>query len=330
MLRELMFRTCERYLNGAYNDLEMSIQAIRDQRLMVSILAIEQITGAVTPKPVVIGAAGTSSAGPGDAALVRLDDALKAKQSAEESYKNADKFFNELNGDDKKCDAIADAVKKGETLSDDQKKTQPKCDEARTNLASANSILAEKTDHYSDLKRLASVATSSSTSVSSTAPGGLDRAHSESVEKVADTVGQIVKLNFDNDTEVMLFCQKSLTGDEYKKLEPTALASLQASCLGYLERRVQVEQQKLIEEIQASQERMAATDKEEFDRQWSALQQLFREGKKNAFVNTLKTNLITPMQYKADCFSTANSRDEYFKCFEALPSDLKRNLPGVK
>lgn len=76
MLRELMFRTCERYLNGAYNGFEMSVQAVRDQRLMVSILAIEQITGAVIPKPIVISASGASSAKCGDEAIVRLDDAV--------------------------------------------------------------------------------------------------------------------------------------------------------------------------------------------------------------------------------------------------------------
>lgn len=44
MLRELMYRTCERYLNGAISPLEMPIQAVRDQRLIVAILAIEQLT----------------------------------------------------------------------------------------------------------------------------------------------------------------------------------------------------------------------------------------------------------------------------------------------
>jgi hypothetical protein len=330
MLRELMFRTCERYLNGAYNGLEMSIQAVRDQRLMVSILAIEQITGAVTPKPVVVGTSGAASAGLGDTAIVRLDDALKAKHSAEESHKKAEKAFNELNGDNKECDAISDAVKKSEALNDDQKKKQPKCDEARTTLASAKSLLTEKTDHYSDLKRLASVSgINASTSLSSSATGGLDRAHGASVDNVAKTVKEIVELNFDYDTEVMLFCQKSLTGDEFSKLSPTALASLQASCLGYLARRVELEQQKLVDEIQESQARMEAADWTDFERQWATLEKLFNAGKKDDFIKALKKKLITPYQSKADCFSSANSKDSYFKCFESLPSGLKRNLPKV-
>lgn len=331
MLRELMFRTCERYLNGAYDEFEMSIQAVRDQRLMVSILAIEQLTGAVTPKPVVIGASGTSTSGLTDAAIVRLDDALKARKAAEESHAKAEKAFNELNGEEKQCDAIAEAVKKGETLNDDQKAKQPKCDEARTTLASAQTLLTETTDHYSDLKRLASVAgVTASTAVSSTAPGGIDRAHDESIAAVAQTVERIVGMNHRNETEMMLFCWRALTGDEVNKFQPSAAASLQTSCLEYLDKRVQAERQDLIEEIKASQARMKEADKADFEQQWPALRQLIADGKKDDFIAALKGELIAPLHFKADCFADASSESEVFACFEALPASLKRDLPGVE
>ncbi|PHR92131.1 MAG: hypothetical protein COA69_08980 [Robiginitomaculum sp.] len=45
LMRESMFRTCERHMNGAYSRQEMQIQAARDQRMMVAVLAIEQLTG---------------------------------------------------------------------------------------------------------------------------------------------------------------------------------------------------------------------------------------------------------------------------------------------
>lgn len=45
ILREAMFRNCERYLSGAASTDEFIVQAARDQRAMVHILAIEQITG---------------------------------------------------------------------------------------------------------------------------------------------------------------------------------------------------------------------------------------------------------------------------------------------
>jgi len=66
MLRELMYRTCERYISGALDELQFPVQAVRDQHLMVSILAIEQLTGVVTPPTVMLtGTANASGAAPG-------------------------------------------------------------------------------------------------------------------------------------------------------------------------------------------------------------------------------------------------------------------------
>lgn len=47
ILRELMYRTCERYLNGVMSREDFVVQAARDQQIIVQVLAIEQLTGAV-------------------------------------------------------------------------------------------------------------------------------------------------------------------------------------------------------------------------------------------------------------------------------------------
>ena len=115
MLRELMFRTCERYLNGGIGDLELPIQAARDQRLMVSILAIESLTGAVTPKPIVIGANANASGGASGAeAAVRLDDAYKSLQAKTAAQQSRQNEYNEITTDKKHCEQIAEAVAKKE------------------------------------------------------------------------------------------------------------------------------------------------------------------------------------------------------------------------
>lgn len=49
VLRDMMYRLCERYFNGAIDETQFEQQAARDQRLIVSVLAIEQLTGAVRP-----------------------------------------------------------------------------------------------------------------------------------------------------------------------------------------------------------------------------------------------------------------------------------------
>lgn len=45
ILREVMYRNCERYLSGAISADELIVQAARDQQLIVQVLAVEQITG---------------------------------------------------------------------------------------------------------------------------------------------------------------------------------------------------------------------------------------------------------------------------------------------
>ena len=60
LLRESMYRTCERFMNGAMSEEQFLVQAARDQRAMIAILAIEQLTGVVLPSSTVIVANGTA------------------------------------------------------------------------------------------------------------------------------------------------------------------------------------------------------------------------------------------------------------------------------
>lgn len=100
VVREMLYRTCERYLNGAIGAEQFAIQAIRDQRMVVSILAIEQLTGLLAPPTVILradakatsdkpdgpatattGGEGTVVPGPGrpsDAQMTAVTDAVRA------------------------------------------------------------------------------------------------------------------------------------------------------------------------------------------------------------------------------------------------------------
>jgi len=64
VLRDMMYRLCERYMNGAITADEFTIQAGRDQRIIVSVLAIEQLTGAIKPATVILGASAQSTVEP--------------------------------------------------------------------------------------------------------------------------------------------------------------------------------------------------------------------------------------------------------------------------
>lgn len=83
LLRESLYRTCERYLSGAINEEQMVVQAARDQRIMLGVLAIEQITRTVRPpSTVIVGGSTTSSVGALDEALAAVDERVEAEVDA--------------------------------------------------------------------------------------------------------------------------------------------------------------------------------------------------------------------------------------------------------
>lgn len=86
----MMYRLCERYFNGAISTIQFEQQSARDQRLIISVLAIEQLIGAVrAPR------AGISSR----SSFERGKDLLKSQELLNEAIveKNtAEKAFNAL------------------------------------------------------------------------------------------------------------------------------------------------------------------------------------------------------------------------------------------
>lgn len=97
LLRESMYRTCERYLSGALDRASFVVQAARDQRSMVTVLAIEQLTRAARGTSTILVGPGTNTSIENGEQLVRLvarleeERAAAAEQarSAEEAYQAA-------------------------------------------------------------------------------------------------------------------------------------------------------------------------------------------------------------------------------------------------
>jgi len=81
MLRESMFRTCERFMNGAIDKDEMTVQTARDQRMMVATLAIEQLTGVVKRQPTILATNASTTLSADAKALIDkiVEDEAKAK-----------------------------------------------------------------------------------------------------------------------------------------------------------------------------------------------------------------------------------------------------------
>lgn len=105
MLRESMFRTCERWMNGALDQRQMNIQTARDQRMMVATLAIEQLTGVIKRKPTVLSTSAVSAM-EGQAELLgkrlvsaenQTKEAKETREKREDELKVANKAYAEKN-----------------------------------------------------------------------------------------------------------------------------------------------------------------------------------------------------------------------------------------
>ena len=341
MLRELMFRTCERYLSGGYDELELSVQAVRDQRLMVSILAIEQLTGVVAPKPVILANTASASAGATGDAIVRLDDARKENDKAQKKLEQAQSDYNEVNtppsdGAKKPCDEIKQLREDGKDIPEEQKEKAKACDQAQTSLTTAKGEAAKAASAYQELALLArSGGVSAVTIASSKAPGGIDRVGgAQNVKDVADVVNTIVASNFTDSTEVMLFCLRILRDrqtlsalDTNKDDQKKQHASIIDTCTNFLKADIELataSKEKLAAEMTKSRESRNSKKLIYFGEFWA------KYGKKINEINTLN-NFIQNLNEKVDdeekrqCFEKENNSKEDFKdCF------LDLSLPEMR
>jgi hypothetical protein len=327
MLREVMYRTCERYLSGGISDVELSLQAVRDQRLIVSILAIEQLTGAVTPKPVVIGASSNGSSGSsGNDATVRLDDQNKVAQKAAEALKKKQDAFSKLNGDTKDCDVITKAVadKKEDDLSQGLKDKRLDCDAASAELGAAKQDKAAADAHYKALNNAISnggipVVVGGSL-MAPVAGGGLDTSgHSSDIAQVALTVKDIVISTFKQD-EFLFLCLKVLNDQDKGKL-----GQLSENCLSYIKSKVALEEERNIssaEEITAAKKVIQVQVDESFNKFW-ALVSTGGQFDQSKF-DSLKKK-IGPKIWP-ECFDGENTKTGLNSCFNSLIANKKRAL----
>lgn len=90
VLREAMFRNCERYLSGAITKDEFIVQGARDHQLIIQVMAIEQLTGAAKAQATAITtSAKAAGAGVTEKALELLGAAKKdldAKKKSVETF----------------------------------------------------------------------------------------------------------------------------------------------------------------------------------------------------------------------------------------------------
>lgn len=223
LLRESMYRTCERFMNGAMTQEQFLVQAARDQRAMVAVLAIEQLTGVVLPQPTVIVANGAAiqTDRPLDV-LKKLEEAEEAESTAENALASskskatdAKKKYDDLNKDGK-CKALIDGTATTPAAGTPTPPTKEQCETALNASTAAAADAAEKEKlhgtakaHLADVRSIISAGPGGGAARSSAsgAPGsGNNQTTDAARERVADTVKTIVQLAFNDSSEMAFVC----------------------------------------------------------------------------------------------------------------------------
>ena len=167
VLREMMYRNCERYLSGGISGDELIIQAARDQRAIISIMAIDHLTGVPRAQATALSAQATASTGAAEIATAyqkARDDARLAEETAQKSQQTC---------------AEADAAKK-----------QAACKQAEDDKKRAE----EAKNHESLMKKAMTAITAASTVTAQTVGAGGAASKLPGIDpSLANTVLQIVK-----------------------------------------------------------------------------------------------------------------------------------------
>jgi len=265
MLKEMMYRTCERFINGQIDKSQYPIIAARDQRIMVSILAIEQLTSSLLPKPSAIAASGNASAGKSTSdAILSVDNAKKNVDESEKALEVAKKEYDTENGSGNACAALAAKAQNKEPLTDAEKSKLLKCEEKKSVLENAEKKFTKATNYYEKLTALIANADASSATTSAILPVSfpateidkqIEETRSQRIQAVANVVKEIAIKSFNQDDETSFFCYDVFNryGLENKLSQP---------CITFLLAKVESETESLRRQIEKS-ETTAQMEKEE-------------------------------------------------------------------
>ena len=219
-----MYRSCERYLNGGMNGNDLNIQALRHQRTIVSILAIEQLTGVAYPPVTAISAIAQADTG----------SALR------ETQENLDKARNELKDRQAKAEAADTAFKKlpKPTPTDNEETKKNRTEKQTAKMEADRSVLEQKENviaFENKLKTARNVSTNGDSQIVVLDCGNCKAPapSKETVKELARAVEAIVNSAFTLD-EVELRCLRTLNSTEDEKLSLASYNTTVSFCEQFL------------------------------------------------------------------------------------------------
>lgn len=234
ILRDAMYRLCEGYASGALDNIAFSRLQRRYQNIMMGLLAIEQITGTVVAKQVIISGSAAASAARTLAEIqAQLNDAVSArsgadaalakaktaKDGAEADLKSAEdelKAAQQANPGNDKAQAVVDAKAKREAA----KKAAEDAAAAFDDAGKAVKIAQANVQAYEELRKdLGKVATRAMTLGTFEGGGHVSLINAQTAQTLSTAVTTIVKEVVDRDYAKET-CLDAITSRDFRALAP--------------------------------------------------------------------------------------------------------------
>ena len=207
LLRESMYRTCERFLSGAISEETLVVQAARDQQTMLAVLAIEQLTGTTKGTSTIITGPSTSASVANGEKAAELIQQFNNEYTAAKSEQSS--AIAALTAADKNGKCLANEAKPSDV--DDTQWAD--CQAAKTAKASKD---AKVTDAKSRLDKALGLGAAFSNQVAATTTGGQNtpganpaQPDSETIKAIAQAVETIATRPAIN--ESLMFCISALS-----------------------------------------------------------------------------------------------------------------------
>lgn len=220
ILREMMFRNCERFLSGAASADEFIVQAARDQRAIVHVLAVEQLTGTATTQSAALTTLAKSAASGVTSESIQL--LAKARADAQSTQAAADKAKTDAAAlpPAGPCQSGKDAYKDSGASEDEIKAKNAACQTS----AKAESDAKSAAEHYATVKKAVEKQEAMSTEASGDAKAIAGSAEAVS-RHISDAVVDIVRMN-NNFSELEMTCVVFLRNLKSLESKPNTMKML--------------------------------------------------------------------------------------------------------
>ena len=314
VLREVMYRNCERWLSGGISDEEFIVQSARDQQLIIQVLAIEQITGPTRAQATALTTlARATTAGASDSMLeaytaARTERDAKATALAKAKSEAADQAPKGA------CPAkpLDENTPPTGVSADDAKAKNARC----AALASAGTAAQDAQEHFDTLQ----TALKSQATVSGEAQGKLALAaatNAEANKDIADIVLRIVQ-QYEKFDELKMLCVVKLRngGSLEKELSNICLPHLQ---LLRLQSESEANSRAEARHLQNMSDRLAESV-------WNAIQRNNKVDpiKLDYLIDTAGPRLL--LESETASLKKAKSMEQFLRAFKALDINTQKKL----